>query len=419
MFDAFSPAESPLLLDLSRLLSRAGRPVPTGIDRVELAYARHLLDVAPHRLSFAGMAPWGRFGMLDRRAAVTLIDILAAGWGGEDGIAPGKYRADAARIAAKLKRNLLWRAESDLIARLRNEAKPFIYLLVSHHHLERAGLIQRIKERAGGRFVGLVHDLIPFEFPEFARPGQAQRHARRMETMANLADAVIVNSSVTQASFRPFLEKVGRSPPIIVAPLGVDMRPPADAKPRSDTFPYFVCIGTIEPRKNHLLLLNIWRRMTDFMGSDTPRLLLVGQRGWENENVVDMIERCSSLDGVVTEYGGLPDADVVSLLIGARALVLPSFVEGFGLPLAEALSLGVPALCSDIPALREVGGDAPEYLDPLDGPGWLAAVMDYARPDSARRARQMARIGSWRAPTWRDHFRAVDDLLNASTLAAI
>lgn len=418
MFDAVAPADSPLLLDLSRLLARAGRLVPTGIDRVELAYAQHYLNATSHRVSFAGMASWGRFGMLDRRTVATLVDVLTTGWSGRDGAAPGEHRAEAARIAAKLKRNLIWRAEGELMARSRNEATPFIYLLVSHHHLERPGLFRRMKERAGARFVGLIHDLIPFQHPEFVRPGQAERHARRMETMANYADAVIANSLVTQEAFQPFLDGAGRFPPVVVAPLGVDMRPPAEPRPRSDAFPYFVCIATIEPRKNHLLLLNVWRRLTDVMGAAAPRLVLVGQRGWENENVVDMIERCSPLVGVVTEYGGLPDAEVASLLLGARALVLPSFVEGYGLPLAEALSLGTPALCSDIPALREVGGDTPEYLDPLDGPGWLAAVMDYARPDSARRAQQVERIGSWRPPSWPDHFRAVDGVLKAVTIAA-
>ena len=71
---------------------------------------------------------------------------------------------------------------------------------------------------------------------------------------------------------------------------------------------------------------------------------------------------------------------MVPLLRGARALLLPSFAEGFGFPVIEALQLGVPALCSDIAALRETGGAVPEFLDPLDGPGWHQAMLDYAAP---------------------------------------
>ncbi len=96
------------------------------------------------------------------------------------------------------------------------------------------------------------------------------------------------------------------------------------------------------------------------------------------------------------------------LLSGARALLLPSFAEGYGLPVAEALALGVPVLCSPLPALREVGRDAAEYLDPLDGAAWRAAILDYAQPQSTRRAAQCARLSAWRAPTWAEHFAIVD-----------
>jgi glycosyltransferase involved in cell wall biosynthesis len=114
---------------------------------------------------------------------------------------------------------------------------------------------------------------------------------------------------------------------------------------------------------------------------------------------------------VVSEFNTLPDADMVRLLRGARALLLPSFAEGFGFPLAEGLALGVPALCSDIPALRETGGDVPEYFHPLDGLGWRDAVLDYARPQAPRRDAQLARLAQWRPASWDDHFAAFERLL--------
>jgi hypothetical protein len=102
---------------------------------------------------------------------------------------------------------------------------------------------------------------------------------------------------------------------------------------------------------------------------------------------------------------------VARLLAGARALLFPSFAEGYGLPLAEALALGTPAICSDLPALREVGGAVPEFLDPLDGPGWREAVLHYAASPAPRRDAQLTRLAGWQAPSWADHFRAVDRLL--------
>jgi len=283
-----------------------------------------------------------------------------------------------------------------------------VFLLVSHRALDRPGQIAAMR-RQGCHFVPLIHDLIPLMHPEFARAGQSETHRRRIVNTAALADAILVNSAATAAELNPWLSGRAMAPPIAVAALGV--APPMVDPPPVALRPYFVVLGTIEPRKNHMLLLNLWRQFAASLGPAAPRLVVVGRRGWENENVLDMLERCTALDGVVREAGNLHDRDVASLLRGARALLFPSFAEGFGLPLAEALALGVPVLTSDLPALREVGQSAPDYLDPLDGAAWRAAVLDYARPESAARRAQMARLSGWTAPSWTRHFEAVDKLL--------
>jgi glycosyltransferase involved in cell wall biosynthesis len=181
--------------------------------------------------------------------------------------------------------------------------------------------------------------------------------------------------------------------------------------------PYFVCVGTIEARKNHLLLLNLWRQLTEMLGDSAPRLVLIGQRGWETENAIDMLERCPALRGVVFESANVPDDEAARLVQGAQALLLPSFAEGFGFPLVEALTLGVPVLCSNLAAFRENGGDVPEYLDPLDGLGWRSAVIDYASPSSPRRAAQLRRLSGWTPPSWQDHFAAVEALIAEARLS--
>jgi glycosyltransferase involved in cell wall biosynthesis len=91
--------------------------------------------------------------------------------------------------------------------------------------------------------------------------------------------------------------------------------------------------------------------------------------------------------------------------------LFPSFTEGYGLPLAEALSHGVPAICSDLPALREVGGDVPEYLDPLDGLGWRRLILSFMEDDSRIRAAQMRRIKHWKQPSWENHFSITEPWL--------
>jgi glycosyltransferase involved in cell wall biosynthesis len=396
-----------IALDLSRLLSRVGRGTPTGIDRVELAYAEHLLNGAA--VCFTAVTPTGRLGLLPQRGVERFIAAIGAGWRGS--IDPVRADRDVRRIVRDLRIALLGGRERALVEQLQQDAAGAAYLLVSHHHLEKRALIARLKRRSGARFVCLVHDLIPIQFPEYAKPGQAEHHLRRIETAVEFADALIVNSAVTGEALRPQLARAGRAPPVLVALLGADLPP----EPRGDHSrldrPYFVYVSTIEARKNHIMLLNLWRRLSMELGEEAPLLVLIGQRGWETENVVDMLERCPALRRSVIEHNALPDDEMVGLIRGASAVLLPSFAEGFGFPVIEALALGVPALCSDIPALRETGGGVPEYLDPLDGPGWGAAILDYAATGSPRRKAQLARLARWRPPRWHDHFALVDPFI--------
>ena len=397
-----------IVLDLSRLLSRAGRFTPTGIDRVELAYAEHLIaSGAPRR--FTAVGPAGGLGLLPRRMAEEFVREIGAAWrGGGDA---ARQDRQVRRIARRARLALLLSRERAFLAALHDSRTPPVYLLVSHHHLERRGIIARLKRQSRARFVCLIHDLIPVEFPEYAKPGQAANHLRRIETAVELADALIVNSRVTRDGLQPHLERAGRSPPVLVTPFGADLPPASAASGALPDKPYFVYVGTIEARKNHLLLLNLWRGLAGELGERSPLLVLVGQRGWEIENVVDMLDRCPGLRGAVIEHNALSDAAMVPLRKGARALLLPSFAEGFGFPLIEALQLGLPALCSDLAALRETGGAVPEFLDPLDGPGWRAAILDYADPQSGRRAAQLDRLARWEPPRWDRHFELVGELI--------
>jgi glycosyltransferase involved in cell wall biosynthesis len=394
-----------IALDLSRLLSRAGRGTPTGIDRVELAYAEHLIAKgAP--ACFTALSAGGALGLLQRQAAEHFVAAIGAAWRGT--VDPDQQNREVRRIARRARIALLVGRRRELTALLRTGGVPPVYLLVSHHHLEKRRLIARLMERSGARFICLVHDLIPIEFPEYAKPGQAANHLSRIETAAQTADGLIVNSVETRTALQPHLDRAGRAPPVLVAPFGVDLPAAPIDRPPPFARPYFVYVSTIEARKNHLLLLNLWRRLATELGDSAPLLVLVGQRGWETENVIDMLERCPALKGAVIEHNAMPDAEMVPLLKGAKALLLPSFAEGFGFPLIEALELGVPALCSDIPALRETGGEVPDFLDPLDGPGWQLAILDYAAPGSPRRAAQLARLSRWEPPSWEHHFAIVD-----------
>jgi glycosyltransferase involved in cell wall biosynthesis len=163
--------------------------------------------------------------------------------------------------------------------------------------------------------------------------------------------------------------------------------------------PYFVHVGTIEARKNLAFLLTIWRRLAEEMSARAPRLVLIGRYGWENEAVLDHLERSPLLQGLVHQASDLPDAALSELMRGARALVAPSSVEGFDLPPVEAMAMGVPVIASDIAAHREMVPQA-HLIDPLDGLGWLEAL-------EAATLEPPTRPAGYRAPTWDAHFDRV------------
>jgi len=370
-------------LDISRILTRASARVPTGIDRVELEYARYLRQHAPDHLEFAAAHPLGRFAVLPYDRASAFIKAIGTVWdsGTDDG-------GRASRLGRALLHGVLLPRPVRSTAPHGQTRGRNIYLLMSHHHLIQPRLIAAAIRRRNGLFVPMVHDLIPLEFPEYSREREPDRHLRRIKTVVQYADAVLVPSVATGQSLRPHFIRARRDVPIWSAPLGVHLRATSDADMLPDdkantitrrSHPYFVCLGTIEARKNHLLLLNLWRRLVDIHGESAPHLIIVGKRGWENEQVIDMLERSPALRGVVEEHNSLPDTTVVTLLRGAKALLFPSFSEGFGLPLAEALALGTPVLCSNIPVFHEIGGDCATYLDPLDGPAWIQAIETLSR----------------------------------------
>jgi glycosyltransferase involved in cell wall biosynthesis len=405
---------SVLLLDISRLIWRAHRKGPTGIDRVELAYAQHFIAGQSERPAYAVLHLLGFVFAVSPARGRRFVAELSARWAGS--ASPNRW--GDLKTLARIYWQLLagrWLFGPALRRALRARRGTPIFMVVSHHHVARPYTVERIQKTLGVRTVCLIHDLIPIDYPEYFKRGWESRYQRLVSTVGQCFDAVIANSDSTARSLRACLQREpGASslrPAIRTAPLGVRAFPDAGTDAgATEQRPYFVVLGTIEPRKNHLLLLNLWARLASAMPF-APRLLVIGARGWENEQVVDMLERSRRLRGLVKECNGLSDTEVGALLHGARALLLPSLAEGFGLPLAEALASGVPAICSDIPVFREVGREAPEYLDPLDVRAWMDAVLDYCDMHSPRRLEQMQRLEQWRAPDWVTHFTVVEQLL--------
>lgn len=374
---------APLLLDVTRLIWRRwkGR-LPTGIDRVALAYLEHF---GPRAQAVVQHDRFRR--ILDSSASQQLFALLAS---------PG--RSFKRKLVAGLLRN---------VAHLKAEGRGRLYLNVGHTGLNAAGF-RRWAQNADVRPIYLVHDLIPITHPQFARPGEDLRHRERMKTALSTGAGIIGNSRATLDELTDFAGAEGlRMPPSIVAKLGIDV-PQTPTHPNQPADPTFVSLGTIEARKNHQLLLDIWSKLSVKRGDHAPRLLIIGQRGWEADEVFRRLDQDQSLRGFVVELGRCSDEEIATHLRSARALLFPSFAEGYGLPLVEALASGLPAIASDLPVFRELCDGIPDYLDPQDEAGWEAAILDYARPDSIRRQEQVERMQGFVAPSWADHFAAVE-----------
>ncbi len=253
-----------------------------------------------------------------------------------------------------------------------------------------------VPPRRSAPLVVTIHDAVPWTHPETLTSRGVTWHRRMGERASRTADAVIVPTHAVARELAGFLsldrrvhvigEGVSES---LVIPRDADDRAAALRLPAS----YVVSLATLEPRKGLDVALDA---LACAKTPDVP-LLVVGQPGW---GAVDLKSRAQALglpDGRVRALGRLSDPDIAVVLSRSSALLMPSRSEGFGLPLLEAMSLGVPVVASDAPALVEVAdgaamhhpvGDADALADALRtvlDDSYLAASL---RERGRRRAAQ-------------------------------
>lgn len=395
----------PVIYDISRLATRFSRPTPNGIDRVDLAYAKHFL-ASERGAQGALLGPMGPRAV-ENKAARRIVDALEGHWGEQSEarrdvewsqvqslLGSKRSKTDAAgtpgqitiaksykhRLRA-LRRGVAADARAILSSRSIARVAPerAVYVNTSQFPLWIDGYFRWLDRRRDVKLVLFLHDLLPLRYPEFFPPAEEARHAKRIEVLARRAAGVIVATPFVREALVEHLQRQGLpSPPVLANSLSVSeafQRPANRFASASSASPYFVAVGTLEPRKNHLFLLQVWRELAEELGDLTPKLVLVGARGWDNENVLDMLERCERLRPFVIEVSGLSTPAIVDVMRSASAVLMPSLAEGFGLPVVEALATGTTVFASDIPPFRMLEHARVTRLDPIDGPGWRRAVL--------------------------------------------
>jgi len=215
--------------------------------------------------------------------------------------------------------------------------------------------------------VAFVHDLTTLLFPQFHVPSNVFVHHRRFERLDE-ADAILTNSETTK---RDIVDRLMISPEKIhVTHLGADEcfrpLPKERIQPVLERHgirqPYLLFVGSLEPRKNLETLILAFNRLKD-KNHIPHRLVLAGQKGWLYEPILRAIEASPfRSDIVLTDY--LAEGDLPALMNGAEVFVYPSYYEGFGLPVLEAMQCGTPVVTSNVSSLPEVGGEACLYADP-------------------------------------------------------
>lgn len=236
---------------------------------------------------------------------------------------------------------------------------------------------------AGARIVGCVYDLIPLDYPDATESANRKGFEQWFAHILMQCDALVCISKSVADALVDHLRNSGLRPPphfrIGYWPPGADFQFPDAARPSKrvealldDPSPFFLSVGTVEPRKAYPVALDAFERLWA-EGSDC-RYVIVGRPGWNTGVLQARLRGHKAAGQRLFWFDDADDAELAVLYGRARALVFPSVAEGFGMPLIEARARGVAAIASDIPVFREVGGAGTIYFPVLDPPALAAAL---------------------------------------------
>jgi glycosyltransferase involved in cell wall biosynthesis len=425
----------PIAFDLVRTVFGAANGSPRGIDRICFGYLSHLFETWPADCFGVLPTPVGvRF--FPRERVLRLRDRLARIWrehdvAGEDP-ALVRLRAACTRTTATEPHRPRRRPVTEELVEIGRALRLLaaigatpgravtalprrtLFLDVAHRGLMRPSTLDWLDRRADVSPVFMIHDVIPLQFPQLVTADERDRHARMMDAAARRAAAILTTTATAADGIAAELEHRGRADlPIHPVGLPIDdlFRSRPDPDPVIAARPYFLVCGAIDPRKNHTVLVEAWTRLVAIHGDAAPRLVVAGAAGGATAGIVKGMVAERGLADLVVFASGLSSPSIARLMAGARAVLLPSLAEGYGLPPAEAMAMGTPAVVADISALRDAAGEAALYVGTRDVEGW-ARTVDALTRDTPLRADALQRARRFDAVDWTSYMTTIGDILS-------
>src|SRR5215467_11930643 len=263
------------------------------------------------------------------------------------------------------------------------------------------------KRRSGVKFAIMVHDLIPIKYESFVEPHHTAQFRDWLRAAIPVADIVFTNSKHTRTALIEFAAESGwRLPPVVALEMGSGFgdRLTAGEQAMVSLPPrYVLFVSTIELRKNHRLLVRVWRRLLERYGANlVPNLIFAGKIGWLVDDLLADLETSDHLNGKIILLRGLSDAELQQAYRSCLFTVFPSLSEGWGLPIAESLAHGKFCVASNHTSIPEAGGNLIDYFDPLDEDDALAKIERPLIDPGYLAVREAQLRAEYRPRTWED-----------------
>lgn len=281
--------------------------------------------------------------------------------------------------------------------------------------VKRSWLLPLLKKQ-GVRIVAHIYDIISITHPQYCLERGVYNFMDFIGAHLQYADDIIVNAQATVDELQKLTQRLRISLPIChVVPLGADFakqeiiteeQVPKNVVEAVQDRPYILMVGTIEPRKNHKLLLEAYDKGLKEMGYN---IIMAGYMGWNMEEFEQKLESHPDYGKRIFHFTGLDDKAIAFLYQHAKFLAFCSYTEGFGLPIIEAIQRGTPVLAANVPVLREVGGDYCVWFEQDDAGELCEAVEQNQKNSQYKKIKEI--IDKYTSVTWRECIDLVSDIL--------